>query len=601
MQAIILAAGMGKRLSELTQNNTKCMVEVHGQPLINYILKSLEGISLNKIVIVVGYEAQGLIDYLGYDFQGTTIEYVHNNDYDSTNNIYSLYLAHKQLGEDDTILLESDLIFDKKIVKRLVEDKRPNLAVVDKYKPWMDGTVVKLDSNHNILNFIPKKHFKFEDSEQYYKTVNIYKFSKKFSNEIYLPFLEAYSKALGKNDYYEQVLRVISFIDKYEVNALPLQGEKWYEIDDKQDLDNAETVFAPLEEKLGAYQKRFGGYWRYPELIDFCYLVNPYFPTIRMEDEIKNYFHRLMREYPSGMNVQKILASSFFECNEHNILIGNGAAEFIPGLMDSLEGTIGIIHPTFNEYPERIAQERIIALHPYNDDYSYDENFIIENSSKFDNLVLINPDNPSGNFIRPKQLIQILDHFKENGKTLVLDESFVDFSEECELNTMIHQNIIDKYHNLVIVKSISKSYGVPGFRLGILISGNNELLKKVHKTLSIWNINSFGEFFLQIIDKYKSDYHLGCQYIADERNRFQEELKKFTFLNVYPSQANYFLCKITAKYTAKQLADILIDKYNILIKDLTGKKGFKEGEYIRLAIRDTNDNNKLIQALHAID
>ncbi len=600
MQAIILAAGMGKRLNDLTQNNTKCMVKVNNQRLIDYILDGISEVKLNKIVIVVGYEAQGLINYLGNSYNGTPIEYIHNVDYDTTNNIYSLYLAGANLLQDDTLLLESDLIFDKQIIHRLVEDKRPNLAVVDKYKPWMDGTVVKLDKDENILNFIPKKHFVFEESDNYYKTVNIYKFSKTFSRDIYLPFLEAYSKALGKNDYYEQVLRVIAFIDNSEINALTLQGEKWYEIDDKQDLDNAETVFAPKEDKLAAYQKRFGGYWRYPELLDFCYLVNPYFPTIRMEEEIKNYFHRLMREYPSGMSVQKILASTSFNCNENNVLVGNGAAEFIPGLMDALKGKIGIIHPTFNEYPERIAPERIVTLHPESDDFSYDKTFIIKNASKFDNLVLINPDNPSGNFIKPDDVIEILEHFKDNGKTLVLDESFVDFSDECEANTLIDQDIIERFPNLVIVKSISKSYGVPGFRLGLLISDNQQLLASVYKTLKIWNINSFGEFFLQIIDKYKTDYHKGCKQIVEERNRFYKLLNNFDFIDVYPSQANYFLCKLTSDFTAKNLTTKLLDSFNILIKDLTGKKGFDNGEYIRIAIRDKNDNNKLIGALKKI-
>ncbi|WP_289053500.1 aminotransferase class I/II-fold pyridoxal phosphate-dependent enzyme [Carboxylicivirga marina] len=601
MQAIILAAGMGRRLNELTQNNTKCMVKVHGKPLIDYILESTQGIALNKIVIVVGFEAQGLIDYLGDNYNGTKIEYVHNKDYATTNNIYSLYLAHEQLAEDDTILLESDLIFDKTILQRLVNDPRPNLAVVDKYKPWMDGTVVKLDKKENILNFIPKKHFKFEDTSEYYKTVNIYKFSKKFSKEIYLPFLEAYSKALGRNDYYEQVLRVISFIDKYEVNALILKGEKWYEIDDKQDLDNAETVFAPQEEKLAAYQRRFGGYWRYPELLDFCYLVNPYFPTIKLEEEIKHYFHRLLREYPSGMSVQKTLVATSFNCKESNVLVGNGAAEIIPGLMDTLKGSIGIIHPTFNEYPERIDKNRIVPLHTSDNNFFYDDKFIIANTHKFENLVLINPDNPSGNFIKPDRLFLILDHFKQHNKTLVLDESFVDFSEEGECNSLIIQEVLNKYPGLIIIKSISKSYGVPGVRLGIMVSSNEALVNKVQKSLSIWNINSFGEFFLQIIDKYKNDYHTGCKAIANERQRFIEELNKISFLSIFPSQANYLLCRITGKYTAKQLSDLLLNNYHILIKDLSGKIGFDQHEYIRIAVRDEQDNNTLINALNELN
>ena len=137
----------------------------------------------------------------------------------------------------------------------------------------MDGTMVRLDDDNNIVNFVCKKAFKYRDADCYYKTVNIYKFSKEFSRTHYVPFLEAYTKALGNNEYYEQVLRVITLLDNCELKALPLTGQKWYEIDDIQDLDIAETLFAPEDKQLPLYHRRYGGYWRFPNLLDFCYLV----------------------------------------------------------------------------------------------------------------------------------------------------------------------------------------------------------------------------------------------------------------------------------------------------------------------------------------
>nr|MCR4850153.1 NTP transferase domain-containing protein [Lachnospiraceae bacterium] len=112
MQAIILAAGMGKRLKELTRNNTKCMVRVNGVTLIDRMLHQIDGHHLSRIVIVVGYEGQKLIEYIGTLGIGTEIVYVENPVYDKTNNIYSLALAKDRLLEDDTILFESDLIFE---------------------------------------------------------------------------------------------------------------------------------------------------------------------------------------------------------------------------------------------------------------------------------------------------------------------------------------------------------------------------------------------------------------------------------------------------------------------------------------------------------
>ncbi|TAJ15262.1 aminotransferase class I/II-fold pyridoxal phosphate-dependent enzyme [Marinilabiliaceae bacterium JC017] len=600
MQAIILAAGMGKRLSDLTKDNTKCMVPVHDHLLIDYLLDSISDVDLERIVIVVGYKAEGVINYLGSKYKNIPIHFVHNPDYNTTNNIYSLYLAKDYLQTDDTILLESDLIYDKKIIERLVSDPRPNLAVVDKYKPWMDGTVVKLDEDENIVNFIPKKEFNYAETDQYYKTVNIYKFSKKFSKEIYYPFLKAYSTALGLNEYYEQVLRVIAFIDKYEVKAMPLNGEKWYEIDDKQDLDNAKTVFSPKEKKLSTFQKRYGGYWRYPELLDFCYLVNPYFPPVRMEEEIKNYFHRLLREYPSGASIQGILAATMFNCRENQILVGNGAAELIPALMQALPGKIGIITPTFNEYPERIAKDKLITFSLPEDDFSYGIDFIIEQSSQIDSFILINPDNPSGNLIPKEELLKLIAHFKKENKTLLVDESFVDFSEGNIKNSLICPKLMDENPHLIVVKSISKSYGVPGLRLGVMATSNLLLLETVKKNLSIWNINSFGEFFLQIIDKYQKDYINGCEMIANERTNFIKQLETIKYLKPLPSQANYILCRVTGQHSSTELTTLLLDKYEIFIKDLTGKAGFPKSNYVRIAVRDRNDNNKLINALREL-
>lgn len=157
MQAIILAAGMGKRLGELTQNNTKCMVKVHKQTLIERMLAQLSLLNLKRIILVIGYKGEKVKELVGNKIGGTPILYIENPVYDKTNNIYSLYLAKNYLIEDDTLLLESDLIFSDTILSKLINNPYPNLAVVAKYQSWMDGTVVRLDEENNILNFISKK------------------------------------------------------------------------------------------------------------------------------------------------------------------------------------------------------------------------------------------------------------------------------------------------------------------------------------------------------------------------------------------------------------------------------------------------------------
>ena len=175
MQAIILAAGMGKRLKHLTENNTKCMVKVNGITMIERALMILDRKGLSRIVIVVGYEGQRLIDFIHTLNINTPIVFVWNKDYDRTNNIYSLSLAKDYLRMEHTLLLESDLVFEEDIIDDLMADERPSLAVVDKYESWMDGSCMVVDTEDRIIDFIPGKYLDFYEKEKYYKTVNIYK------------------------------------------------------------------------------------------------------------------------------------------------------------------------------------------------------------------------------------------------------------------------------------------------------------------------------------------------------------------------------------------------------------------------------------------
>ena len=603
MQAIILAAGMGKRLGEYTKNNTKCMVPVNGTPLIDRVLRQLAQHDITKVVIVVGYEGKKLMDYLGPERNGLKIEYVNNPVYDKTNNIYSLALAKHKLQDDDTLLIESDLIFDDGMLDLLLDNSYPNLALVAKYESWMDGTMVRIDDDNNIVNFITKDAFRYSDTASYYKTVNIYKFSKEFSRTKYVPFLEAYTKAVGNNEYYENVLRIISFLNSHELKALPITSEKWYEIDDKQDLDIAEALFADEKDVLRKYYGRFGGFWRFPKMLDYCYLVNPYFNESRIIDEMEAYFRTLISEYPSGMKVNSLLASKCWGVKEEYIIPGNGAAELIKALMELLPGTLGVTRPTFEEYPNRRDPGSLVTFIPQDRDYRYTARDLMDffEAHHADNLLLINPDNPSGNFIPIDDVIALAAWCQEHQTRLIVDESFVDFSQGYENNTLLHDNILEAYPQMVVMKSISKSYGVPGIRLGILCSADTDLIARMKKMVSIWNINSFAEYFMQIFTKYEKDYKRACDRFIAERDDFGRQLRSISFLRVMPSQANYFLCEILPPRSAGELVLTMLKRYNILVRDCSSKQGFDGRQYMRIAVRSHEDNARFIAAFKELE
>ena len=603
MQAVILAAGMGKRLGEYTKDNTKCMVKVNGIALIDRLLRQLSGLELNRVVIVVGYQGDKLIEHIGDRYSDRlNIEYVRNPIYDKTNNIYSLALTKDKLQEDDTLLIESDLIFDDRLFPLLMDNPYPNLALVAKYRTWMDGTMVRIDDDCNIVNFITKSAFKYSDVDHYYKTVNIYKFSRDFLVHKYIPFLDAYCSALGNNEYYEQVLRVICMLDNSELKALPISDEKWYEIDDVQDLDIAEALFASDAERLSLYMKRYGGYWRFPDMLDYCYLVNPYFPSPRLLDEMRANFDTLLTEYPSGMYVNSLIAGKCFGVRQDYIVPGNGAAELIKALMERLPGRLGLVYPTFEEYPNRRDPESIEIFVPGDDGFHYtaDDLMAYFTGRDVDNLLIINPDNPSGNYIPYQDVIRLASWAVTSGVRLIVDESFVDFASEFPRNTLLGNDLLDRFPDMIVIKSISKSFGVPGLRLGILASADTSLLSSIKKDVSIWNLNSFAEFFLQIYTKHESDYLKAAAKFQSERDRFYADLKSVPYLSVYPTEANYFLCEVKAPYTSRDLTVALLDKHDVLIKDCSTKKGFDGRNFIRLAVRSKEDNLRLVSALKSV-
>lgn len=606
MQAIILAAGMGKRLGRYTKEGTKCMVPINGKTLIEYTIESLVANNISKLVMVIGYKGNVLKNFISEKFNssnlnGMKIEYIENPVYDKTNNIYSLFLAKEELANDDTLLLESDLIFKPSIISNLIKSKDKNLAVVSHFESWMDGTCTLLDNKNEITGILDKSHFNWNDIDQYYKTVNIYKFSKDFSANFYIPFLEAYQKAFGKNEYYEQVLKVLSFLSVTSLKGFVVSGEDWYEIDDPADLSIAENKFADTKEKISLLQKRYGGYWRFPQIKDFCYLVNPYFPPKQLVSELTSSFQTLLTSYPSGASQESLLAGKIFNVLPEHIAVGNGAAELISSLGKTVEGTVAIPYPTFNEYPERFAGAKTVPVSvDKNFSYSVDDILSTVKSANANYVLLINPDNPSGHFFSKDDVLRLCKELSSLSATLIFDESFIDFADSPKRYTLIDEKILDENKNLLVIKSISKSYGVPGLRLGVLASSNNSFVSIIKKTNAIWNINSFAEYFLQIYDKYKKLYISACDSIVEERNRFIFELNKFKELEVFPSEANYLMCRLTGKVSATELTETLLSKYNIFIKDLSSKKCFENGMYIRIAVRDKADDDMLVKALGEI-
>ena len=591
----MLAAGMGTRLAKWTKNNTKCMVEIDGVKLIDRAIEAVKLAGIKKMILVIGYQGQNLKDYILSTHKDDDIEYVfiENSVFKTTNNIYSFFLAKEELFKDDTILLESDLIYEPRIIKEMVEAPEKDIAAIAKYKLWMDGTCVTVDNKMNINAFVEKSEMKNSKITHYYKTVNIYKFSKEYLKNFYLPFLEAYMKAYGFGSYYETTLKMICQLKKGGIKGFDIKDTLWYEIDDGQDLDIATILFSRGSRRYDLLMSKFGGFWRYQNFIDFCYLVNPYFPPKAMVEKMQHEFPTLLGQYPSGLAVQNMNAERLFKVDKEYILVGNGAAELINALGHIFNGTIAVNLPTFNEYVRCFSHSSIIEINNSLNDYALSKKTIKKALDKADCVSIVNPDNPSGFMFDKADIIDIVEYAKEKNKMVIIDESFADFAQSKRRYTLFDNEFITNFPNVVLVKSISKSFGVPGLRLGILASSNQKLLKDLKNDMQIWNINSFAEYYLQIYQLYAETYLHSCDCIAKERARVIKELSDIKSIKIYPSEANYLMIDLGNR-SSYDFCIKMLDESNLIIKDLSTKRFFEGRNFIRIAIRDEHDNNILI-------
>lgn len=594
----MLAAGLGKRLAKYTKNNTKCMVDVAGVKLIDRAIAAIKKAGIKKFVLVLGYKAENLKEYILSHHKGELdFVFIDNKDYATTNNIYSFYLAKDELNKDDTILLESDIVFDEDLIKDVVNAPEENIVTVAKYESWMDGTCVTLDKNLFIESFVEKQNMEISKLDSYYKTVNIYKFTKEFASLTYIPFLEAYMKIQGLNSYYETSLKYICQLPGMKLKAFLMEDRPWYEIDDAQDLDIANVLFSHGKEKYELIETKYGGFWRYPHYLDFCYLVNPYFPPKQMVEKMQVELPILLRDYPSGLSVQNMNAERLYGVNQDHILVGNGAAELINALGHVLTGKkVGVNLPAFNEYVRCFKGCSLYEIDNSKHDYQLSIPEIKKALEVCDYVSIVSPDNPSGFMLDKAEMLDLISYAKKLGKGLIVDESFVDFAKKERRFTLLDDELISENPHLIVVKSISKSYGVPGIRLGLLASSNAELLKEIKQEMQIWNINSFGEYYLQIYQLYAKDYLSACDKIVEQRERMIKELRSIKGLKVYDSEANYVLVELL-NHSSLELTVKLLDSYKIIIKDLSTKNKFNDKNFIRLAVRDQKDNDYLISVL----
>lgn len=590
LKVVILTAGYGKRMRPLTNETHKTLLEISGKTVIQRIIDALLPFDLTDITIVTGYRNAEIKAYLGETYPDLDIQYIHNERYRETNNIYSMSLALQQMSIDgDILLIESDLIFEPAVISRLINSPHRNVALVDHYRSGMDGTVVTVDSEQGtITNVIPPhlqgSDFNFKDK---YKTLNIYRFSQEFCNETFQKLLTYYAQTIDDNCYYELILGIIIYMQKIDFYAEILNGEKWTEIDDPNDLNIARFTFEKSSQKE-ILNNSFGGYWNY-DILDYCFIRNMYFPSTAVISELKNNLTSLIHNYGSIQPILNKKLATYLLCKEDNVTLLNGASQIYPILEQHFSGKHVLLpYPSFGEY------YRIFPSHKtYSDQVGIDTEEISAKAKDCDIVVIVNPNNPTGSLIPNEWIYKFASTHPDT--VVILDESFIDFAEQGSILPRLEESPLS---NLIVLTSLSKTLGVPGMRLGHVYCSNPVFNAYVRRMIPIWNSNSLAEYFLEIILKHRETVKTSFHRTMSDREEFSRQLQSLPIVEkVYPSGGNFLLVSLRCDASVRlNLIQQLLSKHGIYVKDVSDRfKGQKS--HLRLAVRDTVDNQRFIHCL----
>ena len=335
------------------------------------------------------------------------------------------------------------------------------------------------------------------------------------------------------------------------------------------------------------------------DITSFSANVNPLGISYKLKKELASHIDAITsypdREYTS---LRKCIAK-YAGTDYTSVLVGNGSTELISLVIQIKKPSKAlIVGPTYSEYEHEVAlgggRSHYFRLRE-KDDFKLDieglENAL---TSDIDLLVICNPNNPTSSQIDRSSMRRILDACKEKGIFVMVDETYVEFSEDTSKITSIP--LTEYYNNIIILRGISKFFAAPGLRLGYAVCGNHELLKEIDSRKNPWTINSLaaiaGEIMFKDTDYINETWNL----ISSERKRICGILEKCHGLKFYKPHANFILIKILKDgITSEELFDTAI-RQGLMIRDCSTFP-FLDNKYIRFCFMNPEDNDKLVKIL----
>jgi threonine-phosphate decarboxylase len=342
------------------------------------------------------------------------------------------------------------------------------------------------------------------------------------------------------------------------------------------------------------------GYEKAKDIVDFCFIANPYYPTAGMLDDLQRSLPNLIKSYPSSnpLRSQKHLAA-VLNVDPERLIIGNGATELIALIKLTLIDRIAVPIPTFGEYIEKMKDLRDAELYTLNPEDRYqlhlDDYLTWVKKQKLACLLVINPGNPTGQFIPLEEMVEFL-HRARDMELVIVDESFIDFAGNTIPSLL---PIADQFTNLLIVRSMSKHCGVPGLRLGYCYSANLYILNRLRRFLPTWNLNTLAQYFLSLLPDGDAAYHEGRKRLIGDVKKLYEDLRTMPQLEVYPTGANFLLFKVQNGMTARELQMRLLVEHEMYVRDCSNKLGM-DAFHIRVASQGREKDKRLVEALRTL-
>jgi len=350
-------------------------------------------------------------------------------------------------------------------------------------------------------------------------------------------------------------------------------------------------------EKYEYISKQHGGYYRH-DFIDHAYLYNLYFPPEEVFTRFKNQIHDLVLNYPvAQVDLAKLIAKIIDQPAER-LVVGNGAAELIKIVSGHIAQKVIVPVPSFNEYVNAAEPSNVIEFSLEFPSFELDvDKFAAEAiRNNADVAIVVTPNNPTSLMVPKSDLIRLANKLLAINCMLIIDESFLDFTENPDQNSL--EKEIEKYKNVAIFKSMSKAYGICGLRIGYMLTANTNFADAVRGGIHIWNVNGFAEEFLRILPEYKSEFLESCKKVRIDRDEMYNKLNLIDGMTVFKPDANYIFCRLPKNVkSASEITKDLFIKYNMLIKGCAGKSQPDADRYLRIASRTEEENCKLVDAL----